>query len=145
MRKLQLGLSFVVLCCGIAHAQDAKPLPRHPGDVIKYQITFDGPNADRIKTVYARMNTGQPPKDQAGFSTQINTIGDIQPTSPGTFLIEIKVADNTADGEYTLIIAATANEGSANYHNGQEFNVPPIRIENPKKFTPPGITVKPLP
>jgi hypothetical protein len=140
--------SFVIaalLSLGFLHAQVAAPLARHPGDVVKYEIKFDGPNADRIKTVYARMNMGQPPKDQAGFTSQFNTPGQVQPSSPKTFLIEMKVPDNAANGEYTLFVTATADEGSANYQEGQEFNVPPVHIENPKKFVPPSVKVTPLP
>jgi len=127
-------------------AQEAQPLPRHPGDVIKYEIKFDGQNAERIKSVYARMNTGQqPPKDQAGFATQISTNGEIQATSPRTFIIEMRVPDNLASGEYKLFIGANAGEGSATYSDGQDFNIPPVSIENPKKFAPPAIKVTPLP
>src|SRR5580700_6225594 len=94
-----LGVPFL-------QAQEAAPLARHPGDVIRYEIKFDGPNADRIKTVYARMNTGQPPKDQTGFTSQFNTNGGVSATSPRTFTIEMKVPDNAANGDYTLFFSA---------------------------------------
>jgi hypothetical protein len=139
---LLLGL----LSSALVQAQEPKVLPRHPGDVIKYEIKFDGPNADRIKTVYARMNTGQnPPKDQAGFSNQFSTLGQVQASSPRTFAVEMKIPDNVATGEYRLYISATAAEGGADYADGQEFDVPAVHVENPRTFTPPSIKVAPLP
>jgi len=136
----------VLLALGFSQAQEARPLPRHPGDVIKYEIKFDGPNADRIKTVSASlgMKVG-PPKDQAGFNNGFGTSHAFTPSSPNTFVVEMTVPDNAATGDYFLNVGASAAEGSANYSDGQEFNVPPIRVENPKTFTPPGIKVTPLP
>jgi len=65
--------------------------------------------------------------------------------APKTFDLELKVPDNTATGDYVLAFSATAAEGSADYSNGRDFNIPPIRIENPRTFTPPSVTVKQLP
>ena len=143
----KLGIALAIcLSLGLSQAQDAKPLARHPGDVIKYEIKFDGPNADKIKTVFARMNaTGLVPKDQSGFATQFNPPGDVPASSPKTFIVEMKIPDNAATGEYRLHVTATAEEGRAEYESGQEFNVPTIHVENPRTFTPPGIAVKPLP
>jgi len=142
-------LKFLIPCLlslSVLQAQQAQPLARHPGDVIKYQIVFDGPNADRIKTVYAWMTAEQgAPKDQVGFTNQFNTLGQVQPSSPRTFIVEMKVPDNIYNGEYTLHFNATADEGSGGYANGQDFNVPAVHIENPRKFTPPGVKVTPLP
>jgi uncharacterized membrane protein len=140
-----LRIALVILSTlSLVQAQEAKPLPRHPGDVIKYRITFDGPNADKIKMVYARMNiTAQIPKDQAGFTSQFNTAGQIQPSSPKTFDIEMKIPDNTATGEWRLHFTATATEGSAEYEDGQEFNVPNVQVDNPRTFTPPAVKVAP--
>jgi hypothetical protein len=145
-RVLKL-LIISLLSSAFVQAQETpKPLPRHPGDVIKYEIKFDGPNADKIKTVYAMMNTGQaPPKDQAGFTTQLNTPGQVHESSSKTFIIEIPIPDNTATGDYHLrVVGAVAAEGSAEYGE-QDFSVPAIHIVNPRTFTPPAITVKPLP
>jgi hypothetical protein len=140
-----------LLICGlltfaIAQAQQAMPLARHPGDVIKYEIKFDGPNADRIKTVNAGLGIRGPiPKDQAGFSGGFGTNGPVGPSSPATFKVELTVPPNIATGDYYLGVNAHADEGSAGYSDGQDFNLPPVHIENPKMFTPPGIKVTPLP
>lgn len=142
LKFLIIGL----LTSAFLQAQEApKPLPRHPGDVIKYEIEFGGPNADKIKTVSARMNTDRVPKDQSGFTTQINTSGEFKESSPKTFVIEMKIPDNAATGDYRLFVNANATEGGASYADGQEFNIPAIRVENPRTFAPPAITVKPLP
>jgi hypothetical protein len=136
----------ILLACSLSQAQDAKVLPKHPGDTIKFEVRFEGPNADKIKTVTASLNMRvAPPKDQAGFTNGFGTQHPFSASSPNTFIIEMTVADNAATGDYFLNVGATATEGSASYQDGQEFNIPSIHVENPKTFTPPGITVKPLP
>ena len=75
----------IILNVSLLNAQ-AAPLPRHPGDVIKYEIKFDGPNADRIKTVNAGLNiTATVPKDQSGFAQGIGD-NNVQPSSPSRLL-----------------------------------------------------------
>jgi hypothetical protein len=142
-------LSIVIaafLTLSIAQAQDAHPLPRHPGDIIKYEIRFDGLNADKIKNVNAGLSIRGPiPKDQAGFTGGFGTNGSVGPSSPATFKIELTVPPNIATGDYYLNFSAVATEGGANYSDGQEFSVPAVHIENPKTFTPPGVKVTPLP
>ena len=138
-------LIFGLLSFAFAQAQEAKPLARHPGDVIKYGLTFDGPNADRIKAVSGGLSLKGPiQKDQSGFTNGIGSRGTL--TAPKTFVLEFTVPPNIATGDYHLEgIGASADEGSADYSDPQDFKVPDIHIENPKTFTPPGITVKPLP
>jgi hypothetical protein len=141
-----LGIALAILSTlSLSQAQGAHALPRHPGDVIKFEIKFDGPNADRIKTVNAGlgMRVG-PPKDQAGFTNGFGGRSN-SPSSPNTFVVEMTVPDNIATGDYFLNVGANATEGSANYSDGQEFNVPAVHIENPKTFMPPGVKVTPLP
>jgi hypothetical protein len=146
-----LFAALLSLTC--VHAQDvhvqaveAKPLPRHPGDVIKYKIVFDGPNAEKIKTVFTWMTTNlAAPKDQVGFVNQFNVPGPVSESSSKTFTVEMKIPDNAATGEYRLFFEAKADEGVARYTDGQEFDIPPIHVENPRQFTPPAIKVNPLP
>jgi hypothetical protein len=144
-----MKLGFIVVAflgLGVMQAQEAKPLPRHPGDTIKFEVKFDGPNADRIKTVSAGLNMRvAAPKDQAGFTNGFGTSHPFTPSSPDTFIVEMTVPDNAATGDYFFYVSGSAVEGSANYTDGQDFNVPPIRIENQRTFTPPGIKVTPLP
>jgi hypothetical protein len=143
--KLTLFSVAVLLSLNTMQAQGPGPLPRHPGDVIKYQIVFDGPNADKITRVNGNLgHTGPMPKDQAGFAGGINS-GNLTPSSPRTFILEFKVPDNIATGDYVLSFTGFAAEGYGNYANGQDFNVSLIHIENPKTFTPPGVKVTPLP
>ena len=145
MARVLKVLVTCLLSLSVMQAQQAQPLARHPGDVIKYEIKFDGPNADRIKSVNAGLGLRtQIPKDQAGFAGGISE-NNIQPSAPKTFELSFKVPENIADGDYYLNFSALAAEGFGNYSDGQEFNVPAVRIENPKKFTPPAVSVKPLP
>jgi hypothetical protein len=135
----------LLLALGFSLAQEARPLARHPGDVIKYEIKFDGPNAEKIKAISASLSIRGPvQKDQSGFGGGFGTNSGA-PVSPDTFHVDLTVPDNIATGDYYLNVGANAAEGSANYRDGQEFEVPAVHIENPKKFTPPAITVKPLP
>ena len=66
-------------------------------------------------------------------------------STPRNFELTFKIPENAANGDYFLSFSALADEGYGNYTDGQEFNVPPVRVENPKKFTPPEVTVTPLP
>src|ERR1700690_1692341 len=87
--KLCFGLA--VLWCGISQAQVTE-LAKHPGDVIKFEIKFDGPNADKVKTVTASLGMKNgPPKDQAGFNNGFGTAHPFQPSTPKTFVIEMTV------------------------------------------------------
>jgi hypothetical protein len=134
-----------ILSLGLSQAQEAAPLARHPGDVIKYRLVFDGPNADKITHVTAAMGVrGPTPKDQAGFDN-VFAASNVLPASPKTFELEIKVPLSIATGDYHLSFTAFATEGFGNYADGQEFHTPPIHIENPKNFTPPAVTVTPQP
>jgi hypothetical protein len=138
-------LIVALLSSAFAQAQEAHPLPRHPGDIIKFEIKFDGLNAGRIKSLNAGLSLRAPvAKDQAGFRTGFGA-GAGSPSSPDTFRLEFTVPDNAATGDYYLNFSAIATEGSGDYSDGQEFNLSPIRVENSKTFTPPGVTVKQLP
>jgi hypothetical protein len=135
----------VLLSLSTMQAQEAKVLPRHPGDVIKFEIKFDGPNADKIKSVDAGLGIKGPiPKDQSGFRGGTGANSG-PPVSADAFRVEIKIPDNIATGDYVLGIGANAAEGSAGYQDGQDFHVAPFRIENPRTFVPPSITVRELP
>jgi hypothetical protein len=146
VKLVTLGIVLAILSTlSLAQAPEAHPLPRHPGDVIKYDIKFAGPNAEKIKSVNAALNLQTSmPKDQAGFNAGFGATS-FQPSAPDTFHVELTVPDNIASGDYTLFFGARAAEGSANYSNGTDFQVPIVHIENPKTFTPPSVTVKPLP
>jgi hypothetical protein len=141
------ALKFLIvglLSFALAQAQEAKPLARHPGDVIKYEIKFDGPNAKKVIRVAASLSLQTPAqKDQAGF---LGTIGGVNtsPSSPKTFDVEITVPEKAATGDYSLTFTGYSDEGYGNYTNGQEFHVPLVHIENPKTFMPPSVTVKPI-
>jgi len=144
-KNFVLCILTTLLTLSCIQAQEAKVLARHPGDIIKFEIKFDGPNAEKITRVNGGLNLeGQIPNDQAGF---VNSFGgnSTTPSSPKSFDLQLKVPDNIATGNYTLSLTGFAAEGYGDYANGRDFMLPPIHIENPKKFTPPSITVKQLP
>ena len=97
-----LGFALtVLLACSISQAQEAHPLPRHPGDVIKFEIKFDGPNAGKIDSVSGGLGLRSAvPKDQAGFRPGFGANGS--PLAPDTFRLELTVPNNAATGDYYL-------------------------------------------
>src|SRR5580698_7393685 len=86
----------IVLSLCVARAQEAKPLPRHPGDTIKIEIKFGGPNADKFKSVDANFGLRGPLlKDQSGFRGGFGA--SVAVSSPGdTFRLEMKIPENIA-------------------------------------------------
>jgi len=142
---LVLTLLFAV---NLSQAQGPNPLPRHPGDVIKYEINFDGSNANTVKTVTASLNlNGSQPKDQTyGFVVNFGTPQPVSPSPTNTFVVEMTVPPNVSSGNYVLNVSARTDEhGNIGYGEGSGFDVPAIHIENSKTFTAPSISVKPLP
>jgi hypothetical protein len=134
----------VLLSLGFLQAQEAKPLARHPGDILKYEIKFSGPTADQIKSVDASLGlTSATQKDQPGFNTGVP--GAVSHPSLDTYHVEMKVPDDIANGDYVLNVNISAALGSTSYNNGNGFTLPPVHIENPRTFVPPSIAVKQLP
>jgi len=127
----------------IAQAQEAKPQPLHPGDVLKFEILFSGPDADRINSSYLGLGlTGQRKPDQVGFNTGFG--GGATKVAPRTFHVEAKIPDNIATGDYVVNrVDGNADIGANTYNSG--FGTFTYHIENPKTFTPPSVSVKPLP
>jgi hypothetical protein len=143
--KLTLFSVVVLLSLSAIHAQEAKPKPLHPGDVLKFELTFSGPDADKIKNASLSVYFGGPiPANQAGFGNGFGGRGNL--TSPHTFRVELTIPDSIATGDYVVnrIDASPENGvGSATYTSG--FGTFTYHIENPKTFTAPTVTVKPLP
>ena len=136
---------LVLLSLSFLQAQE-KQQPKHPGDVIKFEITFDGKNANKIRTVDAvlGLRAGRP-KDQADFADGFGTQHPFSPSSPNTFYVEMTVPSKAATGAYYLNVFASTATGDAYYSEGWQFDIPPVYIENPKESSRPRITVKQLP
>jgi len=146
--KLKLILfAGILLSLGIAQAQQATELAKHPGDALKLAITFSGPDADKVQRVLASIGRTGPnpqPPNQQGFQTSIDSGWVTNQTSTRTFVIEIKIPANVMSGSYRLLIDTNATIGGAEYVAGKDFQLPDIHIENPNTFTPPKIEVKEL-
>jgi hypothetical protein len=143
---LCITITTILSALSFSQAQEAKPLPRHPGNVIKYQIKFDGPNADKVKRVNAVLELRVAvKKDQAGFDPQFSSKPEwIDPSPSGTFLVEMTVPPRAATGEYHLRITAQLDHTNLGYTDGQDFNIT-VNVVNPATFDAPTITVNPLP
>jgi hypothetical protein len=140
--KTAVWIILLAVLSATVYAQKAKPATRHPGDVLKVQVKFDGPDAGKIKTVslYLGYSGETIPADQKGFRTGFS--GDnTQATSPNTFQPSITIPNDAATGEYIVYVNATANPGAWQYEGGYQFEFPTIHIENRSTLTPPHITV----
>lgn len=134
----------ILLACGLSQAQEAKELARHPGDTIKFEVKFDGPDAAKIRTVSLYLQRrGPAPANQAGFDGGFR--GKSFPAIADAFHPEITIPDNAMTGDYFLSVSAAADTGNVPYTAGEQFQMHNFRIENPKTLTPPKITIKELP
>jgi hypothetical protein len=145
LRMQCAGVAIAMASTAFAQAPEVTELPVHPGDTLRYEVKFDGVDADRIKRVQLSISTNAAiPTDQITFTNGLN--GDpVGPVAPDTFRPEIKIADNLVSGEYTLYINVYLDPGNYQYASGKEFQVKPIHIVNTRKLFAPRITVKPLP
>ncbi len=142
MRNLLPAVVTAVIACHAVSAQQVTDF-RRPGDVIRLEIKFEGPDAPRIKQVLISLNKpdGAPPKDQAGFTTSFGSGGWIGEVSPLTFRVEATIPPNIATGDYVLYVQAQAESGRVQYAAGDQFKLPPFHIRSDKTFIPPTITV----
>jgi phosphate-selective porin len=136
-------VSFATLSAQEA-AQEATQAARHPGDVVKLDIRLDGPDAAKVTSVNVdlRMHgTLQP--NQPKFETDLRAAG-VKLAAANAFAVDIPIPQNAATGDYLLEVYAIAadNAGMVTYQTGQDFQLHPIRVENPRTFTAPKITVK---
>ena len=132
----------ILLACSLSQAKDAKELAIRPGDTLRFEVKFEGPDAGKITqiTLFLRSKTGEP-ADQVGFGEVVQS-PPFKPLSLNTFQAEIKITDNIATGDYVLQIGAEAVQGGVSYDAGKQFQLHSFHIDNSRKFTPPKITVK---
>jgi hypothetical protein len=148
MRKaLKIALlAGILMGLGIAQAQQLQEQPKHPGDVLKFEVKFEGPDADKIKYVSLNLGlaAGSSLEKQVGFNQGLSGASRIQ-VAPRTFHIEVIVTDDIASGDYTLSqLNAGAEVGGENYPQ-RDFQGYRVHIENPRTFIPPKVSIKPLP
>ena len=142
--KSVFSLTLVVLLAlSLSQAQEAKELARHPGDVLKFEVKFDGPDAAKVTSleIYLSCSSAQPGANQAGFVNNFGGTKTFQAVSPRTFQPEIVIPKDILPGDYSLSIHAHADVGNAIYDSGKQFQLH-IRVDNSRTFTAPGIIVK---
>ena len=137
--KTILSAGALLLSLSTAQSQDAKLQPHYPKEILKFEIKFEGADADKIKTVHLYFNCqdAHPAPDQSGFTNNFGGTGTFKLVSPGTFEVEEGIPGSLLPGNYNLRVDARADAGGANYDG-----VATIRIGNRETFTPPKITVK---
>ena len=145
-RKITVFVIAAVLGLTAARSQEARELPLHPGNTLKFDIKFDGPDAAKVKTVrvYLAWKMGDIHPDQPGFQQGLNGT-ESGPTGPNSFRPEITLPDNIASGEYTLFVVANFNPGTVQYKAGDQFQLHSYRVENPRSVVAPKISVQELP
>jgi len=145
MSKQTLKFLLIFLLSAVfVQAQEVQQLPKHPGDVIKFSIKFDGVDANKITAVYPRLWTNsQPQVEQAGFVNAFNS-SDFRLISPGNFEIQLTIPENAVSGEYVLNMDVRAGTLQLSYSDGQQYHMRPIRVENERKFVQPGVQVAEL-
>jgi len=150
MRPLKFLLVTAVLEIASVSAQQ-QPVAeatefRKPGDVIRFDIKFSGPDADKIRTasLYLGLAGGGASTDQPGFSQGFGGPPSRQ-TAPRVFSVNAPVPDVIASGNYTVYINVQTDTGTGfQYASGNQFETPLIHIRNDRTFRPPQITVSEL-
>jgi hypothetical protein len=110
---------------------------RHPGDVLHYQVKFEGGDADKITEARIGLRTESIPADQPGLTNGFQ--GSCTKSSPPQahlFECQATIPNNAATGNYRVSnVAAIAGVLSKGYN--EDFHVPLVPIENPQTFNPP--------
>jgi len=111
----------------------------HPDDVIRLQVTFEGPNIADLRWVSIQLYGQQlVAKDQPGFENQLSG-GDSKRISENTFETSFKIPQNAATGDYKLVLAATVPGRSLRYESPKDFKEEIFHIDNPSHFESPKI------
>jgi len=140
MKTLSFLPVLAAIMCSALAAQQVTDF-RRPGDVIRIEVKFDGPDANKIKSIVLYLSAvGSIPGNQIGFQNGFG--GDwTDAASPHTFETEVKIPANVATGDYKLSINARAEAGSTQYVAGDQFHLPLFHIKNERSFVPPTVTV----
>jgi hypothetical protein len=137
-------ITGILLNLGIANTQEAKPLPWHPGETIKLEIKFSGPDASKFTNIYPAFNiTTDVHHDQPGFTTNLS--GTCKPVPPDAFDCDFLIPPGAATGDYNLTVDARSQLGQIVYRAGDQFQLHLFHVENSTTLATPGITVKQLP
>jgi hypothetical protein len=148
MKTLRISATCCVLAIVLllfsCPAKAQAPVSYRPGEVIRISITFDGPDADKIR--YANMSvslTSKQDPDQSNFENSFR--GNSKLTGPKTFEVYYTVSDTLADGEYKLsmltailVIGQTSGQVAFNY-GPSDFPSITFKIDNPTKVKKPTI------
>ena len=123
-------LAGTLLGLGITQAQSVK---RHPGDVIKYKVSVEGGDIDKITSVTLSFWSGTPiPQNQQGLTNGFTGTCTTPSVAPHVFDCSVTIPDNVSNGDYTInVISIGAGPNLGKRYDG-DFHVPLVPIENPK-------------
>lgn len=108
------------------------PAVYHPGDKIPYTVKFEGPNADKLTSVYlefdrtgvAHKDQDSPPFQQAVSAWELKTIG------PGVYEVTLEIQPFSQSGTYKL--AAVFSKIDQFQHNyGPDLPALSFTVDNP--------------
>jgi|ERR1022692_3181318 hypothetical protein len=113
----------------------------HAGDIIRISVTFEGPDAGKIRRAAVDMRISASAKDQPGFAIDLYA-GESRPTTPNTFEVSIKIPANQASGDYKLgMMRGFVDEPNVmlQYDAPGDFKERIYTIENREHFVKPTI------
>ena len=131
---LVVGIMLVIPVQGQQPPQSS--VRRHPGDVIRYAVTFEGGDIDKLTDVGVHLSSPGPvPPNQMGFTTQFGGPCHKSP-EPKLWTCDVRIPDVVADGDYRFYeVDISAGPFSKSYPG--DFHVPIVLVQNPRTFNPP--------
>jgi hypothetical protein len=122
----------------------------HPGQTIRISVTFEGPDAGRIKQVQMHLVNTKSDPSQPGYSYQINGGSSERKGNTNTFEVSWEIHPNQASGDYSLNQLNVAfdqdNQISISYVSPADFPERIFKIDNHASLVKPTIKdVKQLP
>jgi hypothetical protein len=140
--------AFSVLASGqFLYSQQSQPSTiRHPDDILRYQITLEGGDADKVDTITIGFDSTEGvPANQPGLTNGFRGQCKKSSTAPDVWDCSATIPHNIADGDYRLGRVDVAAGMFAKGYT-EDFHVRLVPIKNPQTFTPPSkVTVKEQP
>jgi hypothetical protein len=143
-------IGFAIAICALAvaaYGQQAQPsVKRHPGDVLHYQVKFEGGELAKVTVVNLNFRTSDPiPADQQGLT---NGFGGpcVKSVAVGVWDCSVTIPDRVWNGNYRVNGVGVGAGTSLGKYYEEDLHVPLVPIENSAMFIPPTkVTVTPKP
>lgn len=135
--------TFAVLVSLLNNSARAQGPIYTPGKTIKIAVTFEGPDAGRIKQVQMYLSTKDADPSQPGFLADIGGGTSERVGNTNTFEVSWPVKENQASGDYSLyqlnVMLGEGNQFTIVYRSPADFPVRMFKINNPGTLVKPTI------